>query len=101
MSSKTSLKLVWQGSWWRWAVYERGRCLIPGFRRNDEVISNFQAFLPPENPFSSPCQMCFIPMIFGTCGNCRPSTTARIRAIAVSNRNNYYIFEKDGEKASR
>jgi hypothetical protein len=26
-----------------------------GFRRDDETISNFQAFLPPENPFSSPC----------------------------------------------
>jgi len=25
-------------------------------RRNDEIISHFQAFLPPENPFSSPCQ---------------------------------------------
>ena len=31
---------------------------LTGFRlktcRNDEIISNFQAFLPPENPFSSP-----------------------------------------------
>jgi len=26
-----------------------------GFRRNDKVISGFQEFLPPENPFSSPC----------------------------------------------
>jgi hypothetical protein len=31
------------------------KCLDSGIRRNDEIISNFQAFLPPENPFSSPC----------------------------------------------
>ena len=43
----------------------------------------------------------FLSIIFVACGNGQPSTTARIRQMAVSNWNDYFILKKRGKRRKR
>jgi hypothetical protein len=76
-----------------------GKSLDSGFRRNDEIIANFQAFLPPANPFSSFCQSVLPKVLREEIASVRATASTKEQAVPPpEQKGNPAISETQGLK---